>query len=81
MSGWVEYLTSSRGMTLVEGAACAIFVGLILVAVYTRTISLGSAIPRIRMSENPRAYWSVLLLYGVIAAWLGVMAASELATR
>jgi hypothetical protein len=78
MTGWIEYLTSSRGMPFVNGIACAIFVASILVAVFARRVSLGSAIPQIKKSENPRAFWSVLFLFGVIAAWTGVTAATEL---
>ena len=71
----VEYLTSAQGMELVNGAACAIFVVFILVAVLKQTISLGSAMPPIKRSEKPRVYWSVMFVFAAIAAWTGGIAA------
>jgi hypothetical protein len=81
MTDWIDYLTSSRAMPLVNGLACAIFLAQIFVAYFTGKIRLGSAIPQIEQSDNPRAYWSVLFMFGVIVAWTGVKAASTLLTN
>ena len=61
-----------------NGIACTIFLAFILAALTTRTINLGSAIPRVEKAKNPGAYWSVLLVFSAIVAWTGVLAASEL---
>jgi hypothetical protein len=81
MAQWVDYLTSSKAMPLVDGLACAIFAAFILTAIATRRISLGSAVSRITRSENPKAYWAVLIVYGVIVAWTGITAAMGVLAR
>jgi hypothetical protein len=79
MTEWIEYLTSSRGMALLNGAACAFFLASTLVAIFRQTIPLGSFnLLRIQKSDSPRAYWAVIFLFGAIAVWTGVTALSGL---
>ena len=75
MDDFFNFMSSPSGMRVVNGLACAIFTISIVVAVHRQSISLGSMIPRIEKSRNPRAYWSILFVYGVIVAWTGVRAA------
>jgi hypothetical protein len=49
-----------------------------LESIFRKRIFLGLIPPKIRESENPRTFWSIILLYGVIAAWTGVSAALAL---
>jgi ABC-type dipeptide/oligopeptide/nickel transport system permease subunit len=78
MRNFLDYLMSSQGMTVINALACAIFLGLICVAIVRQSVSLGAFVSGIRRRENPRAFWSVIFLYVAIALWTGVTAASGL---
>lgn len=56
----LDYLTSPRGMPLVNGAGCATFIAIMLESIFRKRISLGSIPPKIRESENPRTFWSII---------------------
>lgn len=78
MSDNLDYLTSPHGMPLVDAGASAVFVAIMLESIIRSRISFGSLSPTIRKSDNPRNFWSIILLYGVIAVWMGVKAAQAL---
>jgi hypothetical protein len=78
MSDILDYLTSPRGMPLLNAMACAVWLVIMLESIFRKRISFGSIPPKIRESENPRTFWSIIFLYGVIAAWTGVSAAMAL---
>jgi hypothetical protein len=73
MPDYFEHLATSKAV--VGGIGCAMFVVIILSSLFTQQISFGSIPPKIRKSEYPRTFWSIIFLYGVIAAWAGVTAA------
>ena len=81
MEELIGYLTSPQGLPVINGLACAVFAVCFLVSLQTRKIYLGYMVPIIRKSEKPQAYWSVLILYGVAAAWTGALAAFQVLTR
>ena len=73
---YLEHLATSK--PLINGAACAIFIAIILESIFRRRISLGSIPPKIQKSENPCTFWSIIFLYGVVAVWAGVSAVRAL---
>jgi hypothetical protein len=72
-SEYLEYLVTSK--PLMNGGACAAFIVIMLESIFRMRISFGSIPPKIRKSENPRAFWSIISLYGVFAVWFGLKAA------
>lgn len=75
MSDYIEYLATSKAV--VGGIGCAMFVVIILTSLFTQQVSFGSIPPKIRKSENPRTFWAIIFLYGLIAVWAGVSAALQ----
>ena len=75
MEDFFDFLWTSQGKALVSVIGCAIFSAQIWVSLAKQRIDLGSLPPKIQRSKNPRAFWSVILLYGAIVVWTGVAAA------
>ena len=78
MADFFDFLWTSQGTALVSAMACAIFLAQIWVSWAKQRIDLGSMPPKIQRSENPRAYWSVIFLYGAIVVWTGATAILKL---
>jgi hypothetical protein len=78
MSDFIAYLSSPQGIPLMNAAACGILLALIGVSILRQKISLGSFMPRIEKCQSPRAFWAIIILYGLMAVWTGVTAASKL---
>ena len=71
----IQHLFTSRGMAIIiNGLACIVFLGFVAEAILRKKINFGLSVPRIYRAERPRVYWSIILLYGVIAAWTGLSA-------
>jgi hypothetical protein len=75
MDDFFEFMFTPRGKALINAMACAIFGVQIWISLSRQRIDLGSIPPKIRKSDNPRAFWAVIGLYGVIVVWTGTAAA------
>ena len=78
MADLLDYLMSPRGMPLFYAMGCVVWLVIMLESIFRKQISFGSIPPKIRESENPRTFWSIIFLYGGIATWAGVSAALAL---
>jgi hypothetical protein len=78
MEGFFEFVSSSRGMVLINALASLYFMVLACFSIWRGAISIGSVPPKIRKSENPRAFWAVIAAYGVVVVWTGAGAISKL---
>ena len=78
MEDLFELMFTARGKALVNALACAIFIVQLWVSLSRQRIDLGSIPPNIRKSDNPRAFWAIIVLFGVIIVWTGVAAVLNL---
>jgi len=72
------FMFSLRGMVLINALASVFFMVLACFSIWRGAISIGSVPPKIRKSENPRAFWAVIALYGVFVVWTGAAAILKL---
>ena len=75
MDALFEFMFTPQGLALINAIACAIFIVQIWISLSRQTIDLGSIPPKIRKSDNPRVFWTIILLEGAIVVWTGVAAA------
>jgi hypothetical protein len=74
MEGFFDFMVTPPGTALINALASVYFLALACFSIWRGTISLGSVPPKIRKSESPRAFWSVIGLYAVIVTWTGAAA-------
>lgn len=72
MDETIQFLSSTSGIPIISSAACVIFLLMIFLALRRRRVSIGSLLPIIERSDNPRFYWFVIALFGFVALLTGV---------